>query len=69
MEESDVVRPIRTQRGNGQSQSAHGAASLLDFLNAQADYRNVEVNYVNLIDSYLKVASQLSLAAGHEVFP
>ena len=27
----------------------HGAASLLDFLNAQADYRSVQVNYLNLV--------------------
>ncbi len=26
----------------------HGAASLLDFLNAQADYRSVQVNYLSL---------------------
>jgi cobalt-zinc-cadmium efflux system outer membrane protein len=28
----------------------HGAASLLDFLNAQADYRSVQVNYLNRWD-------------------
>ena len=33
----------------------HGAASLLDFLNAQADYRSVQVNYLNLVGSYLNV--------------
>jgi cobalt-zinc-cadmium efflux system outer membrane protein len=45
----------------------HGAASLLDFLNAQADYRSVQVNYLNLVASYLGAANQLNLAAGHEV--
>ena len=30
-----------------------GAASLLDFLNAQADYRSVQVNYLNLVAAYL----------------
>jgi cobalt-zinc-cadmium efflux system outer membrane protein len=45
----------------------HGAASLLDFLNAQADYRTVQVNYLNLIASYLNAASQLNLAVGREV--
>lgn len=45
----------------------HGAASLLDFLNAQADYRSVQVNYLNLIASYLNAASQLNLAVGREV--
>ncbi|HUJ83372.1 MAG TPA: TolC family protein [Candidatus Acidoferrales bacterium] len=45
----------------------HGAASLLDFLNAQADYRAVQVNYLNLVASYLTAASQLNLAVGREV--
>ena len=45
----------------------HGSASLLDFLNAQADYRSVQVNYLNLVASYLNAASQLNLAVGREV--
>jgi outer membrane protein, heavy metal efflux system len=44
-----------------------GAASLLDFLNAQADYRSVQRNYLNLIASYLEAAGQLNLAVGREV--
>jgi cobalt-zinc-cadmium efflux system outer membrane protein len=47
----------------------HGAASLLDFLNAQADYRSIQVNYLNLIASYLDAAGQLNLAVGREVIP
>ena len=47
----------------------HGAASLLDFLNAQADYRNVELNYLNLVASYLDAANQVNLAVGREVVP
>jgi outer membrane protein, heavy metal efflux system len=47
----------------------HGAASLLDFLNAQASYRSVQVNYLNLVASYLNAASQLNLAVGREVIP
>jgi len=45
----------------------HGGASLLDFLNAEADYRSVQLNYVNLIGSYLTAAAQLNLAVGREV--
>ena len=45
----------------------HGAASLLDFLNAQAGYRSVQLNYLNLVASYLEAASQLNLAVGREV--
>jgi len=47
----------------------HGAASLLDFLNAQADYRSVQVNYLNLVASYLNAGAQLNLAVGREVIP
>jgi outer membrane protein, heavy metal efflux system len=47
----------------------HGAASLLDFLNAQADYRSIQVNYLDLIGSYLNAANQLNLAVGREVIP
>jgi cobalt-zinc-cadmium efflux system outer membrane protein len=47
----------------------HGGASLLDFLNAQADYRNVQLTYVNLVGSYLTAAAQLNMAVGREVVP
>lgn len=47
----------------------HGATSLLDFLNAQADYRSVQVNYLNLLASYLDAANQLNEAVGREVIP
>jgi len=43
-----------------------GGASLLDFLNAESDYRTVQLNYVNLIGSYLTAAAQLNLAVGRE---
>lgn len=46
-----------------------GGASLLDFLNAQADYRSVQVSYLNLVASYLNAANQMNLAAGREVIP
>jgi outer membrane protein, heavy metal efflux system len=45
----------------------HGGASLLDFLNAESDYRSVQLNYVNLVGSYLTAAAQLNQAAGKEV--
>ena len=47
----------------------HGAASLLDFLNAQADYRSVQVAYLNLVGSYLDATNQLNMAVGREVLP
>jgi cobalt-zinc-cadmium efflux system outer membrane protein len=47
----------------------NGGASLLDFLNAQNDYRSVQRNYLTLIGSYLTAAAQLNLAVGREVTP
>ncbi|MDP9169147.1 MAG: TolC family protein [Acidobacteriota bacterium] len=44
----------------------HGGASLLDFLNAQNDYRSIRLNYLNLVGSWLTAASQLNLAVGRE---
>jgi cobalt-zinc-cadmium efflux system outer membrane protein len=46
-----------------------GGASLLDFLQAQQDYRSTQLNYLNLIGSYLTAAAQLNLAVGQEVIP
>ncbi len=45
----------------------HGGASLLDFLNAESDYRTVQLSYVNLIGAYLTAAAQLNQAVGREV--
>ena len=47
----------------------HGGASLLDFLNVEAEYRSVQLNYANLISSYLTSAAQLNMAVGREVVP
>ncbi len=44
----------------------HGGASLLDFLNAQSEYRTVELSYVNLLGAYLTAAAQLNMAVGRE---
>jgi cobalt-zinc-cadmium efflux system outer membrane protein len=45
----------------------HGGASLLDFLNAESEYRTVELSYVNLVGSYLTAAALLNQAVGREV--
>ena len=46
-----------------------GGASLMDFLNAQSDYRVVQLAYLQLIGTYLTAASQLNMAVGREVIP
>lgn len=45
----------------------HGGASLLDFLNAESDYRSVQLNYINLVGAYLTAAAQMNQAVGREV--
>jgi outer membrane protein, heavy metal efflux system len=45
----------------------HGGASLMDFLNAQSEYRQVQLAYLQLIGTYLTAAGQLNLAVGREV--
>ena len=44
-----------------------GAASLVDYLDAQRDYRATEVAYINLVAAYMTAAGQLNLAVGREV--
>jgi len=44
----------------------HGGASLLDFLQAQQDYRSIQLGYLNLVGAYLNAANQLNLAVGRE---
>ncbi len=47
----------------------HGGASLLDFLNAESDYRTVQLSYVNLVGTYLTATAQMNQAVGREVIP
>jgi len=46
-----------------------GAASLMDFLNAQSDYRVVQLAYLQLVGAYMTTVSQLNLAVGREDIP
>lgn len=43
-----------------------GGASLTDFLNAQGDYRQVQLAYAQLVGAYLTAVGQLNLAVGSE---
>ena len=45
----------------------HGGTALIDFLNAENDYRAVQLSYVNLVGAYLTAAAQLNQAVGREV--
>jgi cobalt-zinc-cadmium efflux system outer membrane protein len=47
----------------------HGGASLMDFLNAQSDYRVVQLAYLQLVGAYLTAAGQVNLAVGRDVIP
>ena len=46
-----------------------GGISLVDFLQAQQEYRSVQVGYVNLIAAFLNAVNQLNFAVGREVIP
>jgi outer membrane protein, heavy metal efflux system len=46
-----------------------GGASLIDFVQAQQEYRAVQVSFVNLIAAFLNAVNQLNLAIGQEVIP
>jgi len=45
----------------------NGGSSLLDLLQAQQDYRGIQLNYLSLIGSFLTAANQMNLAVGREV--
>jgi len=47
----------------------HGGASLMDFLNAQSDYRQVQLAYAGLLGSYMTAVAQLNLAVGSDAVP
>jgi cobalt-zinc-cadmium efflux system outer membrane protein len=47
----------------------HGGASLLDFLQAENDYRGIQLGYLNLTGAYLTAAAQMNQAVGREVLP
>jgi outer membrane protein, heavy metal efflux system len=45
----------------------NGGASLLEFVQAQQEYRSVQITYVNLVAAFLNAVDQLNLAIGQEV--
>jgi cobalt-zinc-cadmium efflux system outer membrane protein len=70
-----LIKPYKTQyldqsvyvRDTVTFSYEHGGASLMDFLNAQSDYRVVQLAYLQLIGAYMTAAGQMSLAVGREV--
>jgi cobalt-zinc-cadmium efflux system outer membrane protein len=46
-----------------------GQAALVEYLDAQKDYRATEVAYINLVGAYLSAAGQLNMAVGREAIP
>lgn len=45
----------------------HGAGSLLDFVDAQREYRNTEVSYLHLVGAYFAAVNQVNFSVGREV--
>jgi outer membrane protein, heavy metal efflux system len=72
-----LLRPYRDQylaqatrvRDTVQFSYQRGGASLVDFLQAQQEYRSVQVSYVNLTAAYLNAVNQLNESVGQEVIP
>jgi cobalt-zinc-cadmium efflux system outer membrane protein len=70
-----LLRPYRTKyldeakrvRDTIEFSYEHGGASLLDLLNAESNYRQVQLAYVNLVGEYLTDAAQLNMAVGKDV--
>jgi len=71
----NLLRPYRTKylkeaediRSTIGFSYEHGAASLLDFLDAQNQYRTTRLSYLNLVGAYFSAANQVNYAVGHEV--
>jgi cobalt-zinc-cadmium efflux system outer membrane protein len=57
----------RSVRDTTEYSYQHGQAALLDYLDAQRDYRATYVAYLNLVGAYLSSAAQVNLAVGREV--
>jgi len=72
-----LLRPYRDQylaqatrvRDTVQFSYQRGGASLIEFLQAQQEYRSVQISYVNLTAAYLNAINQLNAAVGQEVIP
>ena len=47
----------------------HGAASLLDFLDAERSYRSVQLSYRQSLASYMLAVEQLKAAVGTRTLP
>jgi cobalt-zinc-cadmium efflux system outer membrane protein len=47
----------------------HGGASVMDLLNAQSEYRQMQLAYAQLLGAYLTAVGQLNLSVGREVIP
>lgn len=45
----------------------NGGASLLDYLDAEKQYRDVRLAYVTLIGTYMTTAAQMNMAVGQEI--
>jgi cobalt-zinc-cadmium efflux system outer membrane protein len=70
-----LLRPYKTQylkeaediRGTVSFAFEKGAASLLDFLDAQRQYRDTQLSYLNLVGAYFSASNQINFAVGREV--
>jgi outer membrane protein, heavy metal efflux system len=76
---ANLLRPYRRTDGYLETASRirdtmsfayqRGQAALVDYLDAQRDYRATQVAYINLVGSYMSAAAQLNMAVGREIIP
>ena len=66
---SDYLPEAESVRSTISFSYEHGAASLIDFLDAQKEYRATQLSYLNLVGAYLSAANQVNFAIGREVLP
>ena len=64
---SDYLQRAAKVRDTVSFSYQRGGASLIEFLQAQNEYRSIQLNYLNLIGAYLTAANQLNFAVGREV--
>jgi len=66
---SGYLNEAQQDRDISQYAYQHGAASLLDFLDAERSYRSVQLGYRQALASYLLALEQLREAAGTRSLP
>lgn len=63
------LKLAEANRNTMQFSYQNGGASLLDYLDAEKEYRDTRLTVINLTGAYLTAAAQMNMAVGWEVIP